>query len=210
VKWEKILNNKLVCILDYGSGNVKSVFNLVSFLGYNVKISNKINDIKSATHLILPGVGSFGSAMEKINLNIPVVDLENEVIQKKKPFLGICVGMQVLVDKGYEYGEHSGLGWLPGSVKKLETNTFPSLHIGWNNVIIKKDSVLFQGLDDINDFYFVHSYAVETDSGHLLSETQYENYFCSSIEKDNILGVQFHPEKSQKTGQKLLQNFLSI
>ena len=204
------MNNKLVCILDYGSGNVKSVFNLVSFLGYNVIISNKINDIKSATHLVLPGVGSFGSAMKKIKSYIPIADVENEVIYKRKPFLGICVGMQVLVDKGYEYGEHNGLGWFPGSAKKLETNSLPSLHIGWNNIIIKKDSVLFQGLNDDSDFYFVHSYAVEIDSQHVLTETQYENYFCSSIEKDNIFGVQFHPEKSQKAGQKIINNFLSI
>ena len=199
-----------VCILDYGSGNVKSVFNLISFLGYNVNVSNAIQDIKSSTHIILPGVGAFGSAMKKIKSRIPLRDLSFEVIQNKKPFLGICVGMQVLVEKGYEYGEHDGLGWLPGKVNKIDTNSYPSLHIGWNNIITKKDSILFQGLGDINDFYFVHSYAINTDQTFSIAETDYGNKFCSSIQKENIFGVQFHPEKSQKAGQKLIHNFLSI
>jgi len=209
-KQNKALKQTNVCILDYGSGNVKSVFNLISFLGYNIKVSNEIEDIKSSTHIILPGVGAFGSAMKKIKSKIPLRDLYYEVNQNKKPFLGICVGMQVLVEKGYEYGAHDGLGWLPGSVNKLETKTYPSLHIGWNNIIIKRDSILFQGLDDINDFYFVHSYAINTSHKYNIAETDYGNRFCSSIQKENIYGVQFHPEKSQKAGQKLLHNFLSI
>jgi imidazole glycerol-phosphate synthase subunit HisH len=204
------VGDSIVCILDYGSGNVKSVYNLISYLGYNVKVSNEINNIKSSTHLILPGVGSFGSAMKKIKSKIPLADLNFEVIQKKKPFLGICVGMQVLVDKGYEYGEHNGLGWLPGSVNKIKTNSYPTLHIGWNNINIKKDSILYQGLEDINDFYFVHSYAINTDETFIISDTDYGNKFCSSVQKDNIFGVQFHPEKSQRAGQKLIHNFLSI
>lgn len=206
----KVLKHKKVCILDYGSGNVKSVFNLISFLGYNVKVSNEIDDIKSASHIILPGVGAFGSAMKKIRLKIPLRELTYETIEKKKPFLGICVGMQVLVEMGYEYGEHSGLGWMPGTVNKIETKTYPSLHIGWNNINIKSDSILFKGLGDINDFYFVHSYAVNTNDALCIAKTEYENTFCSSIQKENIYGVQFHPEKSQKAGQKLIHNFLSI
>lgn len=200
---------KKVCILDYGSGNVKSVNNLVSFLGYDVTVSNEVCDIQTATHLILPGVGSFGAAMKKIKFNISVDDLEIEVLRKNKPFLGICVGMQVLVDKGYEHGEHDGLGWVPGSVEKIKVDNSPLPHIGWNDVILKKESVLFRGLNDFKDFYFVHSYAVEINSQYVLSETQYENNFCSSFQKNNIYGVQFHPEKSQKAGQKLIQNFLS-
>ena len=209
-KKNKILREVLVCILDYGSGNVKSVSNLIAFLGYNVNISNKIEDIESSTHIILPGVGAFGSAMKRINSKIPVSELANEVIKKKKPFLGICVGMQVLLEKGYEYGEHIGLGWFPGSVNKINTKNQPSLHIGWNNIITKRNSILFNGLGDINDFYFVHSYAVSTDEQFENAYTEYGNKFCSSIQKENIYGVQFHPEKSQKAGQKLIHNFLSI
>jgi len=201
---------KKVCILDYGSGNVKSVYNLVSYLGYEVVISNEEMVIKSATHIILPGVGSFGAAMVKIKDQIPFPILETEIVHRKKPFLGICVGMQVLVEKGYEHGEHDGLGWIPGTVEKLVVENVPLPHIGWNDVIIIKDSVLFNELEDINDFYFVHSYAVKTEGSYIVTNTNYESNFCSCLQKENIYGVQFHPEKSQRAGQKLIHNFLSI
>ena len=151
-----------VCILDYGSGNVKSVYNLVSFLGYSVIISNNPIEIESSTHIILPGVGSFGAAMEKINTRIPLKILEYEVIKNQKPFLGICVGMQVLAEKGYEYGEYNGFGWIPGTVEKLQVKNLPLPHIGWNNIEIINPSVIYQGLEEVNDFYFVHSYAIKT------------------------------------------------
>ena len=199
-----------VCIMDYGSGNVKSIANLVSYLGYRVIVSNEISEIESATHLILPGVGSFATAMRNINSQISISEIEVEVIQKKKPFLGICVGMQVLVEKGYEHGEYDGLGWIAGTVEKLKVENAPLPHIGWNNIVLKKDSVLFHNLDVINDFYFVHSYSVKTNESYITSEVDYEGKFCSSIQKENIYGVQFHPEKSQKAGQKLIQNFLKI
>jgi len=196
--------------LDYGSGNVKSVYNLVSYLGYDVIVSNEKAVIESATHIVLPGVGSFGAAMEKITTQIPLKVLEYEVFNNKKLFLGICVGMQVLVEKGYEHGEHHGLGWIPGTAEKLPVENLPLPHIGWNDIIIKKESDLFTDLDDIKDFYFVHSYAIKTDDCYIFTETNYENNFCSSIKKENIYGVQFHPEKSQKAGQKLMHNFLTI
>lgn len=201
---------KKVCILNYGSGNVKSVYNLVSFLGFDVIVSNDSAEIESATHIILPGVGSFGAAMEKINTHIPVVALQKEIFKKRKPFLGICVGMQVLAEKGYEYGEHDGLGWIPGSIEKLEVKNLPMPHIGWNDVMVKKSSPIYKGLEKINDFYFVHSYAMKTADTYILSETDYEVKFCSSIQNNNIFGVQYHPEKSQKAGQKLILNFLNI
>ncbi len=204
------MKNKLICILDYGSGNVKSVFNLLKFIGSNVIISNDSTSIKKATHLILPGVGSYGTSMEKVKQKLPISVLENEVLINKKPFLGICVGMQLLVKKGYEYGEHSGLGWLPGTVEKINVKSHPLPHIGWNNAIIKRESKLFTGLENINDFYFVHSFAVKTKERFILTATEYEIEFCSSIQKDNIYGVQFHPEKSQRAGIKLIQNFLQV
>jgi len=199
-----------VCILDYGSGNVNSVYNLVSFLGYDVIVSNERIEIESASHIILPGVGSFGAAMGKIRNQIPLKVLENEVFNNRKLFLGICVGMQVLLEKGYEHGGQDGLGWIPGTVEKLQVKNLPLPHIGWNDIIIRKDSDLFSDLDDIKDFYFVHSYAIRTDESYILTETNYESNFYSSINKENIYGVQFHPEKSQKAGQKLIQNFLTI
>jgi len=187
-----------------------SVYNIITYLGYNAIISNTTHDIQSATHIILPGVGSFSATLEKIKSKIPLTALENEVIHKSKPFLGICVGMQLLADKGNENGEHNGLGWITGIVEKLEINNFSLPHIGWNNVIPKKESQLFQGLKDINDFYFVHSYVLKTNDKHVLAETCYESNFCSAVQKENIYGVQFHPEKSQKVGQQLLKNFFNI
>ena len=189
---------------------MKSVFNLVSFLGYEAIVSNEKYEIESASHIILPGVGSFGSAMEKIKLKIPLKTLETKILKNKTPILGICVGMQVLVEQGNEHGEHSGLGWIPGNVRMLDIKNEPLPHIGWNDIIIKKKSKLFNNLNEINDFYFVHSYALKTKKDFILTETNYEINFCSSIQKENIYGVQFHPEKSQKAGQLLINNFLNI
>jgi imidazole glycerol-phosphate synthase subunit HisH len=203
------MDKKLVCLLDYGSGNVKSVFNVLDFLGYNVKISNSEEDIRNCSHIILPGVGAFGSAMEKIKNTIPLNIVEEEVLEKGKLFLGICVGMQLLADRGKEFGDHKGLGWIPGVVDKIDSKELPSLHIGWNDIKILKDSPLFNGLLDFNDFYFVHSYCFEAkNKDNIIAQTQYESTFNSVISRDNIFGIQFHPEKSQKAGQLFLKNFL--
>ena len=205
------MNNKSICLLDYGSGDVKSVYNLLHFLGYDVKISNNLRVIIDRTHIILPGVGAFGTSMNKIMDKIPFDVLENEVINKGKPFLGICVGMQVLADKGFEFGEHRGFGWISGVVKKINTEDLPSLHIGWNDLIIKKESPLLKGIDIINDFYFVHSYIFDVENvNSTLAQTNYGNNFTSVLSKDNIYGVQFHPEKSQKAGQLIFKNFMNI
>ena len=205
------MSNKSICLLDYGSGNVKSVYNILNFLGYDVKISNNSRDIIDRTHIILPGVGAFGSSINKIMDKIPFDVLENEVINRGKPFLGICVGMQVLADKGYEFGEHRGFGWINGVVKKINSEDLPSIHIGWNDLIIKKQSPLLKDIDIINDFYFVHSYIfdVKSDSS-TLAQTNYGENFTSVLSKDNIYGVQFHPEKSQKAGKLIFKNFMDI
>tara|TARA_B110000008_G_scaffold275379_1_gene312729 strand:- start:1208 stop:1825 length:618 start_codon:yes stop_codon:yes gene_type:complete len=200
---------KNVCILDYGSGNVGSVFNLLKYLKTNVVISNEKQVIESSTHLILPGVGSFGSAMEKIKSKLPLDVIENQVINKNKPFLGICVGMQVLANYGLEFGKHTGLGWIDGVVDLIQSGENPLPHIGWNNVDSTCESKLMEGLEMINDFYFVNSYCFKAkDEGTVLAETEYHEKFASVVGKDNILGVQFHPEKSQGAGQKIISNFL--
>ncbi len=200
-----------VCVLDYGSGNVRSVFNLLSLLAPNVKVSNDKSVLKDATHIILPGVGSFGAAMEKIHKNIPMDELKEQVLHHKKPFLGICVGMQVLADKGYEFGEHAGLGWIPGVVEKLEAPNLPVPHIGWNDVKVQKPSPLLERFGLSLDLYFVHSFAFKPRSdAHVLATTEYGQEFCSVIGNENIFGVQFHPEKSQKAGKLILNNFLSL
>ena len=203
------MNNKSVCLLDYGSGNVKSVYNILNYLGYNVKVSNSSEDIKNSSHIILPGVGAFGASMKKIMNAIPFDVLENEVLHKGKPFLGICVGMQVLADKGFEFGEHKGFGWVPGVVNKIDSKDFPTLHIGWNEIDIKKNTPLLKGLNDNKDFYFVHSYVFDVkDENHIIAQTEYGSNFTSVLSKDNIFGIQFHPEKSQKVGQLIFKNFM--
>lgn len=203
------MGNKSVCLLNYGSGNVKSVFNILAFLGYDVKISNKAEDIKNSSHIILPGVGAFGASIEKIMKTIPFDVLENEVLQKGKPFLGICVGMQVLADKGFEFGEHKGFGWISGTVDKIDSKELPSLHIGWNDISVKKDTPLLKGLNDLNDFYFVHSYVFDVnDKDCIVAQTEYGSTFTSMLAKNNIFGIQFHPEKSQKAGQLIFKNFV--
>ena len=198
-----------VCILDYGSGNVGSVNNLIKYLNYECIVSNDIKEIENSSHIILPGVGAFGAAMQKIKKNIPIDTLKNEVLIKKKPFLGICVGMQILADKGEEFGEHDGLGWIKGKVVKLNSRILP--HIGWNDIIIKNNSTIFNGLGKYKDFYFVNSFHFDVHEKNLIiAETEYDQNFCSAVQKGNIIGVQFHPEKSQKTGQILIKNFLNL
>ena len=198
-----------VCVLDYGSGNVASVYNLIKFLNYECVISNEPKIIETSTHLILPGVGAFGASMEKIKKKIPIEILENQVLKKKKPFLGICVGMQVMTEIGEEFGRHQGLGWIKGKVVKIKSKILP--HIGWNDIVIKKTSKIFDGLAEHRDFYFVNSFHCNiNDKNLVIAETEYEEIFCSAFQKENIIGVQFHPEKSQKTGQILIKNFLSL
>ena len=198
-----------VCILDYGSGNVSSVYNLVNYLNFKCKISNNIEVLKKSTHIILPGVGAFGASMRKIKQKIPLKELEEEVLIKKKPFLGICVGMQLLADESEEFGKQKGLGWIKGSVKKIKSNKLP--HIGWNNVVIKKKDQIFDDLISLNDFYFVNSFFFDLKDKKLaIGETKYSHNFCSVLKKKNIIGVQFHPEKSQKSGQILIKNFLKM
>ena len=204
------MNTNKVCILDYGSGNTQSVYNIFSSLLKNVVISNKPSDITTSTHIVLPGVGAFGSAMKKIKNNIPLDLLEDEVLKKKKLFLGICVGMQVLAEKGYEFGDHKGFGWISGTVEKINSNNLPLPHIGWNNIQVVKEVPLLENLDN-QDFYFVHSFAFkEKDSKDGAAKTEYGEVFSSIVSKKNIFGVQFHPEKSQKTGKLLIKNFLNL
>jgi glutamine amidotransferase len=201
----------VICILNYGSGNVRSVYNVLKFLGYNATISNNKADIQNASHLILPGVGAFNSSMKKILDTIPMDILEDQVIKNGKPFLGICVGMQVLADSGDEGGESQGLGWVSGVVNKIETDQAPLPHIGWNNIKVTQDTELFNGLKKVNDFYFVHSYAFcKIKEENILAKVDYESSIAAAINKDNIYGVQFHPEKSQRAGQLILKNFLNI
>lgn len=200
---------KKICILDYGAGNVASVYNVIKYLGFNCKITNDRNYIKDSSHIILPGVGAYSSSVNKFKKKIDINLLENEIHNKKKPFLGICVGMQILSTLGLEFGECKGLNWIGGIVKMLNHTKLP--HIGWNRIKILKKSTITKNLESGHEFYFVNSFYFEPkDKNTVVASTNYGNSFCSIIEKENIFGVQFHPEKSQKAGQILLKNFLNL
>lgn len=199
-----------ICILDYGSGNVASVFNAFKKLDTAVCVSNSPADLESSSHIVLPGVGSFDSAMTKINETLPL-DTIAKCISEGKPFLGICVGLQVLASFGTEGVPIPGLGYFDASVRKLPTVGLPVPHIGWNNVTVKNETKLFDGIASETDFYFVHSYYVDLpmDSKFIASSSEYGINFPSAIVGGNLMGVQFHPEKSQAAGLKLLSNFAS-
>jgi imidazole glycerol-phosphate synthase subunit HisH len=198
-----------ICILDFGSGNVKSVYNAFSQLGDCV-ISNSVRDLDRADHIVLPGVGSYKDAMNRIMSNLPIVELRKQ-LDKGKPFLGICVGMQVLSTTGIEFVEAKGLDLIPGTVARIDVNIRPLPHVGWNNLIEIDDSILTRDVSEEDDFYFTHSYCyTELSDGNVIAKTEYESIFPAIISRNNIYGVQFHPEKSQKSGFKLMKNFLDI
>jgi glutamine amidotransferase len=198
----------MIGIIDYGSGNFASVVNSLKSFTNNIKEIKNNNDFENCTHIILPGVGAFGSAMEKIkNMNI-IENLNYLVTEKKIPFLGICVGMQILAETGFEYGEHKGLGWIKGEVKLLKNKQLP--HIGWNEVHKTEDIDIFNNISNGSTFYFVHSYIFDiNDKETKTTITDYDCEFASAVQKYNIFGVQFHPEKSQTFGIKLLKNFVN-
>lgn len=199
-----------VCVLDYGSGNVKSVFNLLSSI-VDTEVSNDPAVMDAATHIVLPGVGAFGAAMRRIRQTIPIPVLERIVLEEKKPFLGVCVGMQVLADRGTEFGEHEGLGWIAGSVDKLDPGTLPLPHIGWNNIQLRTPHPLLNGLENDPDFYYVHSFVFHAkDPDAIVATTDFGETFAAVVQRDNICGVQFHPEKSQRAGIRLARNFLEM
>ena len=202
-------NLSTTCILDYGAGNVKSVLNAFSQLTSCI-VSNDVNDLNNASHLILPGVGSFKESMDRIEKNLPVEFLLN-LLNDGKPFLGICVGMQVLGTFGIEFVKADGLAVIPGSVSKLNSGDLPLPHVGWNNLYTISDSPITKNIDVQDDFYFTHSFGfTEITSDYVVATTEYGVEFPSIIQKDNIFGVQFHPEKSQKSGVKILSNFLDL
>ena len=206
-----------VTIVDYNSGNISSVINSFKEVAknkVNIEVTSDLNKIKSSDKVVLPGQGSFKSCVDALNKINGLKDSLNEfAINNKKPLLGICVGLQMFADIGYEETETKGLGWISGKVSKIDNQggKFKLPHIGWNQINIIKDSKIFQNIENNSHMYFVHSYEfVPNEKNVISSTTDYSSSIVCSVEKENIFGTQFHPEKSDKTGLKIINNFISL
>ncbi len=199
-------------IIDYGMGNINSIRNMLRYLGYSAEVSYDTEKILSADRLILPGVGNFGKAMENINKRNLKSVLDEAVLNKAVPILGICLGMQLMLSWSEE-GNCAGLGWFEGNVNKFhfDDSSIKIPHMGWDFIKERNESFLLTDLPDDSRFYFVHSYYVTCDNKtESIAVTDYGGDFTSIIGRKNIFGVQFHPEKSHKFGMKLFDNFMRI
>ncbi len=208
---------KKITIVDYGSGNVlsaqKSFIKIAkdNNIEVEVLISKKLNDVKNSTHIVLPGQGAFSTCMNGLKKTDGLIDeLSEFALIKKKPFLGICVGMQMLAKMSEENGDHEGLGWIDGQIKLLPGDNLKLPHMGWN--LATPTNSKYNNLISIkNDYYFVHSYYFDcTNKDNILAETKYGTNFASIVGKENIYGVQFHPEKSSSQGLNLLKEFIGV
>ncbi|MCC5015562.1 MULTISPECIES: imidazole glycerol phosphate synthase subunit HisH [unclassified Legionella] len=199
--------DKIIGILDYGMGNINSVYNSLSYLGYEPEIVKTAQAIERCSHLIIPGVGSYAVAMANIAaLEVDTVIMKH--VQEGKPLLGICLGMQILSTEGEEGGYSKGLGLIDGKVEFLDLPDLPVPHVGWNSLTFNFDHPLCNNLKKHVDFYFVHSYFFNaSDTGNVLALTDYGKQFPAIVVKENVVGIQFHPEKSQDNGLLLLENF---
>jgi glutamine amidotransferase len=198
----------MIAIVDYGMGNLRSVLKAFEWVGHRTVVTRDPATISSAGHVVLPGVGAFGDCMSNLE-RFHLVDSIQATIQSGKPFLGICLGLQLLFTESEEFGVHRGLNVIPGKVRKFCSD--PALkvpHIGWNQVHLERDCPLFNEIPNGSDWYFVHSYFVDpADSAVRATTTTYGVPFASAIWKDNIVACQFHPEKSQSVGLRLIKNF---
>ena len=206
-----------VTIVDYNSGNISSVINSFKEVAkdrVNIEVTSDLNKIKSSDKVVLPGQGSFKSCVDALNKINGLVDTLSEfAINNKKPLLGICVGLQMFADIGYEETETEGLGWISGKVSKIDNQNgkYKLPHIGWNQINIVKDSKIFKNIENNSHMYFVHSYEfVPEDKSVISATTDYSSNVVCAAEKGNIFGTQFHPEKSDKLGLKIISNFINI
>lgn len=209
---------KKVTIVDYGLGNIVSAqqsFLKVIFdnrMDVEVYISDDPKKIKESSHIVLPGQGAFESCINGLKNKTGLIDaLEESVMNDKKPFLGICVGMQLMANFGYENGKHKGLGWIKGSIKKIKAENLKLPHMGWNNIKLVNNSYKMNFSTENKDFYFVHSYFFDCfEEKNIVAVTNYGLNFPSIVAKENIYGVQFHPEKSSNQGLELIKSFLFL
>ena len=203
----------MIVIIDYGMGNLRSVSKAFDAIDVEHIISSDPHSLETASKILLPGVGAFGDGMKNLQ-ELGFIDvLKKEVIENKKPFLGICLGMQLLAKTSEEMGSHNGLGFIDAQIKRFDINTLNLKvpHVGWNNVKYKSSSSLFKNIPDSSDFYFVHSFHMISSNKKIITgSTDYGYDFISSIQNENIYGCQFHPEKSQTYGLQILKNFSEL
>lgn len=211
------MTSKQLVIIDYGSGNLHSLAKALENSTNepkNIKISNNANDIKQASHVILPGVGAFDDCIKNLRkINGLQDSLEEFAFIAKKPFLGVCVGMQMLADESHEHEITKGLGWIGGKVLPIPriNNTIKIPHMGWNNLEIISDHSIFKNITNKSHVYFVHSYKFDCNNlNNVLADVEHGIKITAAIAKDNLIGLQFHPEKSQKVGLDILRNFVNM
>ena len=206
-----------VTIVDYNSGNISSVINSFKEIAKdkaNIEVTSDLSTIKTSDKVVLPGQGSFKSCIDGLKNISGLIDTLNEfALESKKPLLGICVGLQMFADVGYEETETKGLGWISGKVSKIDNQSgkFKLPHIGWNEIEIQKKSKIFKDIKNKSHMYFVHSYEfIPDDKSVITATTDYSSNIVCAVEKDNIFGTQFHPEKSDKIGLKIINNFINL
>jgi len=205
------MNTKTILVVDYGMGNIGSVCNALDFLGGQYMVSNKKEDLAQVDAIILPGVGAFGAAMQNLRQLDLVDTLTDQVVNRGKPFLGICLGLQLLAKDSTEKGYITGLGWIDGHVFAMEPpDGLRVPHVGWNSVRVRQKAPLFQGIGEDAHFYFDHGFYLECGEEWIAATCDYGDSYVAAVQKGNILAVQFHPEKSQRSGLKLLRNFLHM
>lgn len=198
----------MIAIVDYGAGNIFSVKNAMDYLGLPAELTSKADEIRNADGIILPGVGAFPRAMEMLTQSGLVEVIREEAV--KKPFLGICLGMQLIFSKGYEFEETDGLGLIDGEVKLMTPEGLSIPHIGWNKLEKNRECALLNGLGDDEYVYFVHSYAAQCADENIAAYCEYGNRVTALVNSGTVYGAQFHPEKSGKTGLKILSNFAEL
>ena len=205
----------MIGVIDYGAGNLRSVLNAFRALGQTPFVIQKPSELVQASGVVLPGVGAFGKGMEKLKQMGLIEALTEAALVQKKPFLGICLGLQFLASVSREQGEHKGLGWLNGTVEAIvpSSSRHRIPHMGWNNLALERTTPLFEGVSETPTFFFVHSYelVLERDESRFVTSTcDHGTKIISSVQKENIFGVQFHPEKSQADGLCVLKNFVNL
>ena len=200
-----------IVIIDYSCGNIDSVQSAVNFNGHKSIITRDYNIVANAEKIILPGQGSFKTGVKNLKKFGLFNLLKTKCLEEKIPILGICLGMQIFATTGYEDGKEDGLNLIPGKVEKLSSGDYKLPHIGWNQIKKLKEDALFNNIKDETDFYFVHSFIFNCENeDDILTKTNYKNFFVSALSKENIYGVQFHPEKSLAPGLQIIKNFVNL